>query len=161
MTMNWAKEEHELAKTLNTGRAIVVNVRKSGPHARLVRWLLDRQFITYVGHSGRYHDWPESDFANPFYREAARDREGVVARYEAWLAEQPELLRRIADGELAGRALGCWCAPLACHADILAARANKVSGALVIHETVIRDSQLQFPFHGATIDVPGNATSAL
>jgi hypothetical protein len=43
----------------------------------------------------------------------------VLGRYREWLASQPGLVDRARD-ELAGRRLACWCAPLPCHADILA-----------------------------------------
>ncbi|MGH3906724.1 MAG: DUF4326 domain-containing protein [Pseudonocardiaceae bacterium] len=36
-----------------------------------------------------------------------------------WVDQQPE------SGELTGRAWGCWCAPKACHADVLAVRAAR------------------------------------
>lgn len=124
VTVNWSAQERQLADELAAGLTIVVNVRKSGPHRKLVPWLAGQKLITYVGHAGQYHDWPGSDFANPFYREASRNRERSIAHYRRWLDEHPELLRRIADGELTGRALGCWCAPLDCHADILAAKVN-------------------------------------
>lgn len=44
---------------------------------------------------------------------------GERALAEAVLVGRCDLLDRIAAGELKGRALGCWCAPLACHADVL------------------------------------------
>jgi hypothetical protein len=125
---SWTDDERQLADALTAGHIIVVNVRKSGLHRRLVPWLIERDLLTYVGHAGSRHEWPASPFANPFYREAKQDRQGAVVRYAAWLASQPHLLRRIADGELTGRALGCWCAPLACHGDVLAAMAGKQSG---------------------------------
>lgn len=34
-------------------------------------------------------------------------------------AGRPDLLARIGGGELTGKALGCWCAPSACHSDVL------------------------------------------
>jgi hypothetical protein len=111
--------ERQLADEVLAGRGAVVNVRRAGPHARLVPWLSDSGLLVYVGHAGRRHAWPESDFANPFHREARVDREGMVARYRDWLAGEPDLLARLAGGELRGRALGCWCAPLSCHADVL------------------------------------------
>jgi hypothetical protein len=49
-----------------------------------------------------------------------------LARYEAWLFEQPELVAALA--ELAGKTLGCWCAPRACHGDVLARLANALPG---------------------------------
>jgi hypothetical protein len=116
--------ERRLAEEVTAGRGVVVNVRKAGPHARLIPWLSASDLLVYVGHSGTRHAWPESDFANPFHREARLDREGVVARYRDWLTGEPELLERIAAGELRGRALGCWCAPLPCHADVLLEYSN-------------------------------------
>ncbi|MGQ0717962.1 MAG: DUF4326 domain-containing protein [Pseudonocardiales bacterium] len=117
----WTAAERELASQLLT---VVVNVRRGGPHRHLVPWLLAQGRITYVGHAGSRHSWPQSVFANPFVKQAGADREAVVRRYREWLDEQPELLARISDGELIGRALGCWCAPQLCHADVLAERAG-------------------------------------
>ena len=37
---------------------------------------------------------------------------------KARFSEQPELLAALP--ELAGKTLGCWCAPKACHGDVLA-----------------------------------------
>jgi hypothetical protein len=56
--------------------------------------------------------------------QARTDRKAMVHRYREWLDEQPELLARISAGELTGRALGCWCAPQPCHADVLVERSN-------------------------------------
>ena len=47
----------------------------------------------------------------------------VLTRYKAWVLSQPDLVDRI-KRELRGKRLGCWCAPKACHGDILAAIAN-------------------------------------
>ena len=59
-------------------------------------------FDIYIGRPSRW--------GNPF--EIGRDgtREEVIAKYEAWILTQPELLAALP--ELAGRTLGCWCAPL-------------------------------------------------
>jgi hypothetical protein len=46
----------------------------------------------------------------------------VIERHERWLLTQPALLAALP--ELAGRTLGCWCAPRACHGDVLARLAN-------------------------------------
>lgn len=116
----WTEAERELAASVLDGRTVVVNVRKAGPHRRLVPWLVAEDLITYVGHAGTRHSWPRSDFANPFVKLAGVDRETMVARYRQWLRDRPELTARIAGGELVGRALGCWCAPGSCHADVLA-----------------------------------------
>jgi hypothetical protein len=50
-------------------------------------------------------------------------RDEAIARYRAHLAEHPELVER-ARRELRGKVLGCWCAPKACHGDVLLEIAN-------------------------------------
>jgi hypothetical protein len=120
----WSDEERRLAQDVLDGRAVVVNVRKGGQHRRLVPWLTEVGLLRYVGHAGNRHPWPESDFANPFVTEAKSDRKAMVAHYREWLDGQPELMGRLRGGELTGKALGCWCAPLPCHADVLAERAD-------------------------------------
>ncbi|NKQ57380.1 DUF4326 domain-containing protein [Amycolatopsis sp. K13G38] len=116
---NWTEAELELARRAEEGRAVLVNVRKSGPHKHVVPWLADRGLITYIGHRGNRHSWPESDFANPFVKDAKLDRKTMVRHYREYLEGRPDLVRRLRDGELSGRALGCWCAPLPCHGDVL------------------------------------------
>lgn len=49
-------------------------------------------------------------------------RDEAVAAYAKWIKTQPELLAALP--ELRGKVLGCWCAPKACHGDVLAAMAN-------------------------------------
>lgn len=122
----WTRAERALANALRDGWAVVVNVRRNGPHKHLVPWLQSAGLLTYVGHAGPRHSWPESDFANPFLRRAAADRPGMVRRYRDWLHGRAALLGRIEAGELTGRALGCWCAPQPCHADVLADEVNRL-----------------------------------
>lgn len=63
-------------------------------------------------------------WGNPFHMKDERDRDGVVRRYEEWIAQHPDLARA-AKAELRGRDLGCWCAPRRCHADVLLRIANE------------------------------------
>lgn len=116
---DWTARELELRETITDGHGAVVNVRRSGPHRHLVPWLVAHKLIVYVGHAGARHSWPESDFANPFVKEANADREAMVRHYREYLEGRPDLVRRLRDGELRGYALGCWCAPKPCHADVL------------------------------------------
>nr|WP_167174089.1 DUF4326 domain-containing protein [Saccharomonospora amisosensis] len=116
---HWTDPEFELRDEALAGRGVVVNVRKSGPHSHLVPWLVEHDLLTYVGHKGNRHSWPESDFANPFVKEAKHEREAMLRHYREHLEQRPDLLRRLRAGELTGRALGCWCAPKPCHADVL------------------------------------------
>jgi hypothetical protein len=67
-------------------------------------------------------------WGNPFVIGRDGNREQVIAKYERWLFTQPELLRRLP--ELRGNVLGCWCAPQACHGDVLVRLANGPLSAL-------------------------------
>lgn len=63
-----------------------------------------------------------SKWGNPFVIGRDGTREEVIAKYETWLQIQPHLRAQL--GELTGKVLGCFCAPQACHGDVLAALAN-------------------------------------
>ena len=55
------------------------------------------------------------------------ERLDVIAMYEYWL-ETSEVGQKVAEDakkELKGKTLGCFCAPKACHGDILLALANE------------------------------------
>jgi hypothetical protein len=63
-----------------------------------------------------------SKCGNPFRIGRDGDRAAVIMKYERWLADQHHLLR--AFDELRGRDLICFCAPRACHGDLLLRLAN-------------------------------------
>lgn len=63
-----------------------------------------------------------SKWGNPFRIGPDGDRATVIAKYERWLHSQHDLLRAL--DELRGRDLVCFCAPLACHGDLLTWLAN-------------------------------------
>lgn len=71
-------------------------------------------FDVYVGRPSKW--------GNPF--EVGRDgtRSEVVAKYREWIKTQPNLLDALP--ELRGKTLACWCAPQACHGDVLSELAN-------------------------------------
>lgn len=126
MTAEWTADELARRAQLEAGQAVVVNRAKAGPHARLWQWADTQGLAIYVGRPDRWGRWPGSPWANPYplpKTAATAERAAVVARYASHLEQHPELLARI--GELQGRALGCWCAPLSCHADVLARLANR------------------------------------
>lgn len=56
-------------------------------------------------------------WGNPFRIGKDGTRSEVIAKYEHWLLNQPELLSDIM--ELDGKTLGCWCSPKPCHGDVL------------------------------------------
>lgn len=126
MTAHWTADERTLRAQLEAGQTVVVNRAKAGPHARLWPWAVQEGLATYVGRPDRWGRWPGSPWANPYplpKTATTAERLEVIARYARHLEQSPGLLARI--GELRGRALGCWCRPLACHADVLAAHANQ------------------------------------
>ena len=69
----------------------------------------------YIGRPGPY--------GNPFTIGRDGSREEVIAKHRAWIMERPDLQAR-ARRELRGKILGCWCAPLPCHGDLLLEIAN-------------------------------------
>ena len=67
----------------------------------------------------------KTKWGNPFVIGKDGTREEVIAKYKDWIQEQPHLMGAI--HELKGKRLGCWCAPSACHGDVLASLANSLS----------------------------------
>lgn len=51
-------------------------------------------------------------------------RDEAVKAYEEWVKRQPHLMAAL--HELKGKTLGCWCAPQACHGDVLARLAEEI-----------------------------------
>ncbi len=84
----------------------VLNARNAGKSST------DRQ--VYVGRPSKW--------GNPFVLGRDGSRSEVIAKYRAWIVEQPDLVASL--DELRGRYLVCWCAPQACHADVLIELAN-------------------------------------
>lgn len=71
-----------------------------------------------------------SIWGNPFtHKEGTKaswvvsSREEAVEEYRIYIYSQPALWLK-ARKELRGKTLGCWCAPKACHGDILLRIAN-------------------------------------
>lgn len=79
----------------------VLNAHKDGK---------ERPGAVYVGRP--------SPWGNPFSLGKDGTREEVIAKYIDWLHESPEFVGK-ARRALAGKDLICWCAPAACHAEIL------------------------------------------
>jgi hypothetical protein len=86
-----------------------------------------------------------SIWGNPFRIGPDGTRHQVIQKYRAWILTQPHLLARLP--ELRGKVLGCWCAPQACHGDVLAELADTYrtgptmqmyNAALGCYETVLK-----------------------
>ena len=59
-----------------------------------------------------------SKWGNPFVIGKDGTRKEVIQKYREWLFQHPELIEA-ARRELAGKDLVCYCAPKACHGDVL------------------------------------------
>lgn len=100
-------EEYDLWEQLEAGQIIVVNLHT---HGALIDLAIERGLYVRID---RRTDW-----GNPFEMPGDGDRDEVVYNYEHhYLPFKPSLRRRL--HELEGKALGCWCAPEACHGDVL------------------------------------------
>ena len=69
----------------------------------------------YIGRPGKW--------GNPFQIGKDGSREEVIEKFSAYIACRPELQAAI-KRELRGKDLVCWCAPAACHGDVLHKIAN-------------------------------------
>ncbi len=76
--------------------------------------------VRYVGRAMHRGGWslPESPLHCPFRPGPGLPREEMLRKYRAYLLARPDLLALVP--ELRGHRLACWCAPLPCHADVLA-----------------------------------------
>jgi hypothetical protein len=74
----------------------------------------NQEFDEFIGRPSRW--------SNPYRMGPDGDRLQVNAKYREWLIRQPLLLREVQ--YLRGLRLGCRCAPLPCHGDVIAELAN-------------------------------------
>lgn len=94
--------------------------RHAGPQpAVLNKHTADAARIEAGVYIGRPSKW-----GNPFFIGMHGNRAEVVAKYEEYIRAHPTLMEA-AKTELRGRDLVCFCAPNACHGDVLWRIANK------------------------------------
>lgn len=62
-----------------------------------------------------------SKWGNPFHIGQDGTRQEVIQKYRAWILKSG-LLQEV--HQLRGKTLGCYCAPLPCHGDVLLELAN-------------------------------------
>ena len=84
--------------------------------------------VVYVGRAQYRGGWrlAASALACPYRIGRDGTRAEVVARYREYLLGRPDLLAEVP--RLCGRRIGCWCAPLPCHADVIAELADAGAG---------------------------------
>lgn len=75
-----------------------------------------------------------SKWGNPFVIGKDGNRATVIRKYREWIMAQPQLLNSL--HELKGKRLGCFCAPKACHGDVL----KELADAGVTAQSVRRSS---------------------
>ncbi len=96
---------------------------------RVVNVRTTEAYDVYVGRgrdprTGIISPWgnPYSHLDGTMARYRVKTRDDAIRSFEEMLDRSPQLLERL--HELKGKTLGCWCAPLPCHADVLVRRAN-------------------------------------
>lgn len=91
-----------------------------------VRSAVSGSFV-YIGR--RCAGFPESVFKNPFKIGIDGDRTEVIRKYKQglWGKMQNDSFCK-ALLELDGHDMGCWCAPLPCHGEVLIAAINYLKG---------------------------------
>lgn len=95
-----------------------------GPRPPRVWHYRDRDLTPDVWERAVYVGRP-SKWGNPFQIGIDGDRAQVMHLYRNWvMVEGTEEWRAMVRRELGGKDLICWCAPKACHADILLEIAN-------------------------------------
>lgn len=74
-------------------------------------------FDVYIGRA--WAEFPDSKWRNPIHlhNDTPGERAHVLQAYEDYILKRPDLLADLP--ELAGKTLGCWCAPKTCHGDVL------------------------------------------
>jgi len=113
--------EVEILAQLDSGLAVVVRLppfRK--PYSAFLKRLSTEGRLVRISRPG---PWGNPYRLAPGAGEVERAR--AIATYEHHLDSRPDLPAALP--ELRGKALGCYCAPLACHGDVLAARVNALS----------------------------------
>jgi hypothetical protein len=102
-----------------TGRAIFEAVLH---RTRVVNVRSGEAYDVYIGRQNRFPPFPRSRWANPYKIGPDGDRAQVIDQYAERFLFRPDLLAAVE--ELRSKTLACWCAPEACHGDVLAEPAN-------------------------------------
>ncbi len=73
-------------------------------------------YDVYIGRGSKWGN-PYSHLPSTLAQYKVDTREEAVAKYREWIMSQPELLASL--NELKDKILCCYCAPKACHGDVL------------------------------------------
>lgn len=82
------------------------------------------KFDVYIGRPSKWgNPFTHRKLSSTLAQWQAESVEDALAKYEAWLRGQPELMASL--HELRGKRLGCFCKPGPCHGDVLARLADE------------------------------------
>lgn len=121
------------------------------PFQRLGRVFLNKlvvhckkdKFDVYIGRPSKYgNTYSHIKNASTLALYEADSREDAIQYFERDLIEKPELIEAV-QNELRGKILGCYCAPEACHGEVLVKYANTQTfyyAALESEYNAIKDS---------------------
>jgi len=105
----WSDDELALQEQAMAGHTVVASMRGE-IHQNLIKWAAGLDRYTRIDR--------KSPWGNPFELPTDGTREQVIKKYDRYyLPHKPGLIKDLP--RLKGRVLGCWCAPLACHGDVL------------------------------------------
>lgn len=88
------------------GETTVIHVRDMKPGDLYIGRLMPRQKLA------------GSRWSNPYRITRDQSRETAIRLYRLYIEDRPDLMASLS--ELRGKRLACWCAPEACHGDVLA-----------------------------------------
>ena len=95
--------------------------------ARVVNIRSGESYDLYIGRQNPRYGLKRSKWANPFKIGQDGTREECLEKYRHHILSSPDLLAALP--ELDGMVLACWCAPEACHGDVLIELLNEVQNA--------------------------------
>lgn len=105
---DWTEREVDGRAALERGETVVVNVDEDH---RLIAWARQQGLFVQIDR--------QTQWGNPFVLDDDGDRDEVIRKFATYyLPHKSKLLCELSS--LKGKAVGCHCAPLACHGDILA-----------------------------------------
>lgn len=92
--------------------------------------VVNRRYEAFDVYIGRGSIWGNvySHLSSNFSITPVKTRDEAVDKYAVWIQTQPQLLARL--HELKDKRLGCYCAPLRCHGEVLAELADALPDAL-------------------------------
>lgn len=105
----------------------------------------EEKFDVFIGRPSKWGNPYSRHPDNPAFLVASREE--AIAKYEEWLRANPQLVED-AKRELRGKRLGCFCAPLACHGDVLVRIANAEAP-----QSIIKPSTYDPVAYGARCDI--------